>query len=77
MSEVGVLQAGNRHDLRVGASPHAPDEGDFRDDADGAFGYVHSYGHRRAMTDPACVRCCFSRAVCCDVPIAITLIPGI
>jgi pyruvate formate lyase activating enzyme len=43
MSEVGVLQAGNRHDLRVGASPHAPDEGDFRDDADGAFGYVHSY----------------------------------
>ena len=29
--------------------------------------------HRRAMTDPACVRCCSSRAVCCDVPIATTL----
>ena len=43
MSEVGVLQSGNRHDLRVGASPHAPDEGDFCDDVDGAFGYVHSY----------------------------------
>ena len=43
MSEVGVLQSGSRHDLRVGASPHAPDEGDFRDDVDGAFGYVHSY----------------------------------
>ncbi len=43
MSEAETLQAGSRHDLRVGVSPDAPDEGDFRDDADGAFGYVHSY----------------------------------
>ena len=43
MSEVGVLQAGNRHDLHVGASPDAPNEEHIRDDADGAFGYAHSY----------------------------------
>src|SRR5262245_39993795 len=42
MSQVGTLEAGSRHDLRVGLSPDAPDEGDFRDDA-GVFGYVHSY----------------------------------
>jgi pyruvate formate lyase activating enzyme len=43
MSEVGTLQAGSRHDLRVDRSPDAPDEGEFRDDGKGAFGYVHSY----------------------------------
>jgi pyruvate formate lyase activating enzyme len=43
MSQVGSLEAGNRHDLRVGLSPEAPDEGDFRDDQKGAFGYAHSY----------------------------------
>jgi len=44
MSQLGVLEAGSRHDLRVGISPDAPDEADFRDDAaKGAFGYVHSY----------------------------------
>jgi pyruvate formate lyase activating enzyme len=37
------LEAGNRHDLRVGISPDAPDEGAFRDEADGEFGYAHSY----------------------------------
>src|SRR5262249_14885900 len=42
MSAVGTLEAGNRHDLRVGLSPDAPDEDDFHD-AKGAFGYVHSY----------------------------------
>lgn len=36
------LEAGSRHDLRVGHSPDAPDEADFRDDA-GTFGYAHSY----------------------------------
>src|SRR5712692_4476892 len=43
MSEAGNLEAGSRHDLRVGISPDAPDEADFRDDGEGAFGYVHSY----------------------------------
>lgn len=43
MSQLGNLEAGSRHDLRVGISPDAPDESQFRDQADGAFGYVHSY----------------------------------
>jgi pyruvate formate lyase activating enzyme len=43
MSQLGNLEAGSRHDLHVGVSPDAPDENTFRDDADGAFGYVHSY----------------------------------
>ena len=43
MLRLGNLQAGNRHDLRLGISPDAPDESEIRDEADGAFGYVHSY----------------------------------
>src|SRR6476469_5336473 len=43
MSRLGNLEAGSRHDLRVGLSPDAPDTADVRDDGDGAFGYVHSY----------------------------------
>lgn len=43
MSNVGTLEAGSRHDLHVGISPDAPDEGAFVDDGRGAFGYVHSY----------------------------------
>ena len=43
MSQLGTLEAGSRHDLRVGLSPDAPDEGEFHDDGKGAFGYVHSY----------------------------------
>jgi pyruvate formate lyase activating enzyme len=42
MSQFGTLEAGSRHDLRVGLSPDAPDETDLRDE-EGAFGYVHSY----------------------------------
>jgi len=42
MSQLGHLEAGSRHDLRVGLSPDAPDEEDLRDD-DGVFGYAHSY----------------------------------
>jgi pyruvate formate lyase activating enzyme len=42
MSQLGTLEAGSRHDLRVGLSPDAPDEADLRDE-EGAFGYVHSY----------------------------------
>jgi len=43
MSQLGTLEAGSRHDLHVGLSPDAPDEGELRDDAEGAFGYAHSY----------------------------------
>jgi pyruvate formate lyase activating enzyme len=43
MSQLGTLEAGSRHDLRVGQSPDAPDENDFREDPAGTFGYVHSY----------------------------------
>ena len=43
MSQLGAIEAGSRHDLRVGKSPDAPDEGELRDEAEGAFGYVHSY----------------------------------
>ena len=43
MSHVEALQAGSRHDLHVGISPDAPDEGLFRDETEGAFGYAHSY----------------------------------
>ena len=42
MSQFGTLEAGSRHDLRVGLSPDAPDAADFGED-EGAFGYVHSY----------------------------------
>jgi pyruvate formate lyase activating enzyme len=43
MSQLGTLEAGSRHDLHVGRSPDAPDEEQFRDEAEGAFGYAHSY----------------------------------
>ena len=43
MSQLGALEAGSRHDLLVGRSPDAPDEAELREDAEGAFGYAHSY----------------------------------
>jgi pyruvate formate lyase activating enzyme len=43
MSTPQTLEAGSRYDLRVGLSPDAPDEGLFKDDKEGAFGYCHSY----------------------------------
>lgn len=42
MSTVQTLEPGSRHDLRVGISPDAPDENQFKDEK-GAFGYCHSY----------------------------------
>jgi len=42
MSQLGVLEAGSRHDLHHDVSPDAPDENDVRDE-EGAFGYAHSY----------------------------------
>jgi pyruvate formate lyase activating enzyme len=43
MSQVGDLTAGSRHDLHIGISPDAPDEDKLGNEADGAFGYAHSY----------------------------------
>jgi len=43
MSQLGDLEAGSRYDLHVGISPDAPDESRALDDAEGAFGYAHSY----------------------------------
>jgi pyruvate formate lyase activating enzyme len=43
MVQLGSLEAGNRHDLHVGLSPDAPDESELPDEAEGAFGYAHSY----------------------------------
>ncbi len=43
MSQLGTLEAGSRHDLHVGISPDAPDEGELQESAQGAFGYAHSY----------------------------------
>src|SRR3954451_548311 len=43
MSQLGTLEAGSRHELHLGLSPDAPDEADFQDDAQGTFGYAHSY----------------------------------
>jgi pyruvate formate lyase activating enzyme len=42
VSQVGTLEAGSRHDLHVGISPDAPDESKL-EEAEGAFGYCHSY----------------------------------
>jgi pyruvate formate lyase activating enzyme len=67
MSHVGNLIAGSRHDLHVGLSPDAPDEGSFRDDGEGKFGYVHSYetasrydgpGHRVVLFVSGCLLRC-------------------
>jgi pyruvate formate lyase activating enzyme len=43
MPQVGHVEPGSRHDLHIGLSPDAPDESALKEDADGAFGYLHSY----------------------------------
>jgi len=43
MFELESLEAGSRHDLCFGISPGAPGERHLQDEADGAFGFVHSY----------------------------------
>jgi pyruvate formate lyase activating enzyme len=43
MSELENLEAGSRHDLCIATPPGDPDENYLQDEADGAFGYVHSY----------------------------------
>ena len=43
MSELESLGAGRGHDRRYLIMPSAPEDSHFPDEADGAFGYVHSY----------------------------------
>lgn len=43
MPQLGNLSPGSRHDLHLGLSPDAPDEDKLESQADGAFGYCHSY----------------------------------
>jgi pyruvate formate lyase activating enzyme len=43
MPQLGHIEAGSRHDLHIGLSPDAPDENAIKEDADGAYGYLHSY----------------------------------
>jgi len=43
MPQLGQLEAGSRHDLHIGLSPDAPDENAIKEEADGAYGYLHSY----------------------------------
>jgi pyruvate formate lyase activating enzyme len=66
MAQIGNLAAGSRHDLHVGLSPDAPDESQVAD-AEGAFGYVHSYetgsrydgpGHRIVLFVSGCLLRC-------------------
>jgi pyruvate formate lyase activating enzyme len=40
MSQLGTLEAGTHHDLHIGLSPDAPEGDQFRDEAEGAFGYA-------------------------------------
>jgi pyruvate formate lyase activating enzyme len=77
MSQLGIIEAGNRHDLHIGISPDAPDASEARDEADGAFGYAHSYETSSRYDGPG-LRVCFSyRAVCFAAPTATIPIPGI
>jgi pyruvate formate lyase activating enzyme len=43
MSKLESVEARRGHDLRFGIMPSAPQDSHFPDEADGAFGYVHSY----------------------------------
>ena len=71
MSQLGNLEAGSRHDLLRRTLAGRPDEADFRDDGEGAFGYVHSYESSVPIrrTGPA------GRAVRVGLPAALLLLP--
>lgn len=43
MATPGSIEAGSRHDLRIGQSPDAPDTARLPQNDDGAFGYAHSF----------------------------------
>ena len=71
MSQLGTLEAGSRHDLHVGISPDAPDESELRDEADGAFGYAHSYETSSRYDGPG-LRVVLVRV---RLPVALLLLP--
>ena len=71
MSDVAILEAGSRHDLRVGISPDAPDEDQFQDEREGVFGYVHSYETSSRYDGPGLAR----RAVRVRLPAALHVLP--
>ena len=77
MSQLGNLEAGSRHDLRVGLSPDAPDESDVGDEAKALSATSIPMRRRPATTGPACGSCCSCRAACCAAPTATIPIPGI
>jgi pyruvate formate lyase activating enzyme len=75
MSLTGILEAGNRHDLRCGLSPDAPDESELNSSSEGAgaFGYVHSYESASRYDGPGLrvvlfVSGCLLRCVYCHNP---------
>ena len=73
MSPTGILEPGNRHDLRHGLSPDAPDESELREHGEGAFGYVHSYESASRYDGPGLrivlfVSGCLLRCVYCHNP---------
>ena len=70
MSQLGTLEAGNRHDLRVGKSPDAPDESAVLDEKCGTYGYVHSYETSSRYDGPGvrAVSGCLLRCTYCHNP---------
>ena len=75
MSLTGILEPGNRHDLRYGLSPDAPDENELSSTSEGAgaFGYVHSYESASRYDGPGLrvvlfMSGCLLRCVYCHNP---------
>lgn len=71
MSQLGQIEAGSRHDLRVGISPDAPPDDDA--DGEGAFGYAHSYESSSRFDGPGLrvvlfVSGCLLRCTYCHNP---------
>src|SRR3974390_2277507 len=78
---VGTLEAGSRHDLRVGGSPDAPDEAQFHDESKGEYGYVHSYETSSRYDGPGLravlfVSGCLLRCTSCHNPDTLHLNDG-
>ena len=76
MSQLGNLEAGSRHDLRVGVRPMRRMKLT-SEDAKAPSATCIRTRRRRDMTGPACASCCSCRVVCFAAPIATTPIPGI
>ena len=72
-----ALEAGSRHDLRVGLSPDAPDEDESATTTRARSATCIPTRRRPATTGRACASCCSCRAACCAAPTATTPIPGI